>query len=93
MRLLSFYFCSCHGTKYFNTYKLLASVLKLEYSSEESGVNALRGILHALSSGTILCFSVPFGNPVTVPVSGKVNALVKVVIHFCGFMIHDFPVV
>lgn len=50
----------------------------MEYSSKESGIKALRDILYVLSSGVVLCAAVPFGNPIMLPVSGKVNVFVKI---------------
>lgn len=61
-------------------------------SKKEFSIKALRGVLSVLSSGIILCASVPFGNPVALPMSGKVNAPVKIGMLFCGSMIHDFSV-
>lgn len=54
----------------------------MEYSFKESGIKALRGILYVLSSGIILCPGIPFGNPILLPVSGKVNMCVKIGMHF-----------
>jgi len=40
----------------------------------------------------ILCASIPFGNPIMLPVSGKVDVFVKISKRCCGSMIDDFSV-
>lgn len=84
----SSYFHFIHGSKYFKIYELL----KREDSSENSGIKATKDILFVLSLRVIVCASVPSGN-LMLPLSGKINVLVKISLSLCGSVFHDFPAV
>lgn len=62
----------------------------MEYSSKEPGIQTLRYIICPFLRYN--SDSAPFGNPIILPMSGKVNVFVTAGMRFCGSLINDFSV-